>query len=207
MSEALIDDLVTPDVVSSEVVFAGLVWDIKREEFRLAGSSLTREFTAHPGAVAVLAIDERDRVLLIKQYRHPLRAREWELPAGLLDVAHESPLAAAQREFAEEADFVADTWHLLSEFMLSPGGSNEAVRVYLARRITASREVFSRTDEEAGLELRWVDLDEIVDAVLARTVQNSILIIAILAAQAARARGWQTLAPPETPWLRHPSSR
>lgn len=207
MPEPLRDELVTPDLVSGETVFDGKVWNIRREVFALDGHDVTREFMDHTGAVAVLALDEHDRVLLIKQYRHPVRLRDWELPAGLLDFEGEPALAAAQRELAEEADLVAADWQLLSEFMTSPGGSNEVIRVYLARGISAAPEMFHRTEEEAGIEVRWVDLDEAVDAVLARDIQNSILAIALLSAAAGRARGWATLGAADAPWPRHPLQR
>ena len=206
MSE-LRDDAVAPEVLASDVVFDGRVWDVRRDRFKLEGDEITREYVDHTGAVAVLALDERDRVLLIKQYRHPVRMRDWELPAGLLDIRGEAPLLAAQRELAEEADLVAETWDLLAEFMTSPGGSNEVLRVYLARGVSAAPEVFDRTEEEAGIELRWAPLDEVVDAVLSRDLQNSILAIAALSASAGRARGWSTLGDPEAPWPRHPLER
>jgi 8-oxo-dGDP phosphatase len=202
--DRLVDQATTPTIVSSDVVFDGKVWDIRREDFELDGQRITREFVDHPGAVAVLAIDEHDRILLIRQYRHPVRLREWELPAGLLDVAGEPPLLAAQRELAEEVDKVAARWDLLTDFMTSPGGSNEALRVYLARGITNTTQAFDRTEEEAGIEVRWVALDDVVDAVLARDVQNSILVIAALAAAAGRARDWSTLGDPNAPMIRHP---
>ncbi len=201
------DDSVTPTISRSEPVFAGRVWDVRRETFELDGSDITREFVDHPGAVAVLAMDERDRVLLIKQYRHPVRCRDWELPAGLLDEVGESPLAGAQRELAEEVDLVAGQWNLLSEFMSSPGGSNEVIRVYLARGVSAAPDAFERTEEEAGIEVRWVPLDEAVDAVLRRDLQNSILAIAVLSAAAGRSRGWETLGAADAPWPRHPQHR
>lgn len=201
------DDPTSPEVLSSELVFDGRVWDVRRETFELDGQPILRDFVDHPGAVAVLAMDERDRVLLIKQYRHPVRSRDWELPAGLLDLDGESPLAAAQRELAEEVDLVAESWELLSEFMTSPGGSNEVIRIYLARGVSAAPEVFARTEEEAGIELRWVPIDEAVDAVLARDVQNAILCLAVLTAAAGRDRGWHTLGPAEAPWPRHPLER
>ena len=203
----LIDDAVEPELVSSDVVFDGKVWDIRRDVFTLDDGQVTREYVDHTGAVAVLAMDERDRVLLIKQYRHPVRMRDWELPAGLLDVVGEDPLRGAQRELAEEADLVAEQWSLLCEFMTSPGGSNEVIRVYLARGVSAAPDVFTRTEEEADIELRWVPLDDVVDAVLARNAQNSILSVAVLAAQAGRSRGWQTLGDANEPWTRHPGLR
>ena len=201
------DDPVAPEIVRSDVVFDGRVWDIRRDTFLLEGDKITREYMDHTGAVAVLALDERERVLLIKQYRHPVRMRDWELPAGLLDIRGEAPLVAAQRELAEEADLVAETWDLLAEFMTSPGGSNEVLRVYLARGVSAAPETFARTEEEAGIELRWVPLDDVVDGVLSRDVQNSILAIAALSAAAGRSRGWSTLGDPNAPWPRHPLER
>ena len=206
MSE-LKDEPVDLPIVSSDVAFDGKVWDIRRETFTLGEGDITREFMDHTGAVAVLALDDEGRACLIRQYRHPIRAREWELPAGLMDVTGESPIIGAQRELAEEVDLVAEQWNVLVDFQTSPGGSNEALRIYLARGLSDADEVFDRTEEEAELEKTWVSLDDIVDAVLARDVQNSILVIGALAALAARERGWATLAPADAPWPRHPLSR
>lgn len=206
MSE-LRDDLVDLPITASDVVFEGKVWNIRREDFTLDGTTITRDFLDHTGAVAVLALDERGRVLLIKQYRHAVRTRDWELPAGLLDITGEAPLLGAQRELAEEVDLVAESWDLLCEYMTSPGGSNEVIRVYLARGVSAAPEVFERTEEEAGIEVRWVPLDQVVDAVLSRDLQNSILAIAVLSAQALQSRGWQGLGDPNAPWPRHPLER
>jgi ADP-ribose pyrophosphatase len=188
-------------------VYRGNVWNIVKDRFLLDNVEISREYMSHTGAVAVLALDERGRVLLIKQYRHPVRMRDWELPAGLLDVEGESPVLAAQRELAEEADLVAENWTLLTEFATSPGGSNEVIRVFLARGVSESHEVFERTEEEAGIEVRWVPLDEVVEAVLSRRLQNSILMIAVLAAHAARERGWADLGVADSPWPRHPLQR
>lgn len=197
------DDPAQVELLSSDVVFDGAVWDIRRDTFAYNGESIVREYTDHTGAVAILAMDEHDRVLLIKQYRHPVRYRDWEIPAGLLDVADEEPLAAAMRELAEEADLHADRWNVLSEFYSSPGGSDEAIRVYLARDLSPI-EAFARTAEEADIEVTWVPLDTVVDAVLAREVQNPSLTIGALAAHASRARGWVDLGSGDAPWPRRP---
>lgn len=202
----LTDEVVEPRLVKSEQVYKGMVWDLRKETFSYGDGEITREFVDHTGAVAILALDDADRVLLIKQYRHPVRAREWELPAGLLDISGEDPVVGAQRELAEEADIVASDWNVLADFMTSPGGSNEAIRVYLARGLADAGEVFERTDEEADIEKRWVPLDDVVTAVLERRVQNSILALSVLAADAARTRGWATLGDPRAPWPRHPGS-
>ena len=191
------------EVLGDELIHRGKVFDVAREVFDYDGRRITREIVRHPGAVAILALDDEGRVLLIRQYRHPIRTRAWEIPAGLLDQAGEPPLAAAQRELAEEADLAAARWDVLAEFQNSPGGSDETIRVYLARDVSAVP-AFARSDEEADIEVRWAPLDDVVDAVLARRVQSPSLVVGVLAAQASRARDWATLAPGDEPWPRHP---
>jgi 8-oxo-dGTP pyrophosphatase MutT (NUDIX family) len=181
------------EVVSSERAFAGKVWDIRRETFRYGDGEVVREFVDHTGAVAVLALDAEERVLLIQQYRHPIGERDWELPAGLLDIAGEDPAVAAGRELEEEADLVAGSLQLLTEFYTTPGGSNESIRIYLARDLTATAEAFARAEEEADIRIEWVPLDDAVAAVLGGRLHNSILMLGVLTAAAARDRGWSTL--------------
>ena len=172
------------EVVDSTRVYAGRVWDVRRDRFRFGGHEVERDYVDHTGAVAILARDADDRVLVINQYRHPIRSRDWELPAGLLDMQGEDPLAAAKRELAEEADLEAAEWRELLTFATSPGGSDETIRVYEARGVTPTAEPFARTEEEAELVVRWVPLEEAVEAALAGRIHNSILIIAVLAAHA-----------------------
>ncbi|MCU1558444.1 MAG: ADP-ribose pyrophosphatase [Microbacteriaceae bacterium] len=207
VTTGLSDDTFPVKLDSSEVKFHGRVWDIRQDTFEYGDARITREYVDHTGAVAILALDERDRVLLIKQYRHPIGRRDWEIPAGLLDVDGESPVIGAQRELAEEADLVAAEWDLLCDFATSPGGSNEVIRVYLARGLSATSGSFERGEEEADIEVRWVDLDDAVDAVLERSVGNAILSIAVLTAHASRARGWANLGDVDSPWPRHPKLR
>lgn len=185
MTDSPLADETTPvRVLERERVFTGKVWNIVRERFVFGDGELTREFMDHTGAVAVLAQDEQGRVLLAKQYRHPVGQRLWELPAGLLDVDGEPPLEAAKRELAEEADLVAEEWQLLAQHASTPGGSNEIITVYLARGLSAAPEVFARTGEEAEIELRWVPLAEAVDAVLDGRLRNGPLQLALLTAWA-----------------------
>ncbi len=186
MPEPLVDEQLAPPVVESATVFKGAVWDVVREKFRFGDDELVREFQQHPGAVAVLAEDDAGQVLLIKQYRHPIGYREWELPAGLLDVEGEDPLAAAKRELAEEVDLVAAEWSELCQFFSSPGGSSEGITVYRACGVSPAPREFGRTGEEAAIESRWVPFDDVVAAVLNGAVRNAILVIAILNAHARR---------------------
>jgi ADP-ribose pyrophosphatase len=175
----------------------GKIWDLVSETVDLGGSRVVREFVDHPGAVAVIALDDQGRVLLIQQYRHPVRMELWEPPAGLRDVDGEPPHVTAARELEEEADLRAGTWHLLAQFRNSPGGSNEEILVYLARDVSEVPEAerFTREDEEAGIVPRWVPLDEAVDAVLAGRITSPSAAVGVLAAAASRDRGWATLRP------------
>jgi len=183
------------DVLEHEVVYRGRVWDLARDVVDLGDTQVVREYVAHTGAVAVIALDDEDRVLLLSQYRHPARHVLWEPPAGLLDVAGEPAVLAAARELAEEADLVAGRWWRLVEFFTTPGGSSEHITVFLARDLTPVPEAerFARTDEEAAMVPVWVPLDEAVAGVLGDRFASPTTTIGVLAAAAARARGWSTL--------------
>ncbi len=198
--EGLRDQPAEVTITERETVFTGRVWNIEHERFEYNGHEIARDYVDHTGAVAVLALDDNDRFIAIQQYRHPIRTREWEIPAGLLDIAGESALLAAQRELAEEVDLEADSWSVLTDYYTSPGGSNEIVRIFLARDLHNTPVPFERSEEEADMELRWVSLDDAHDAVLAGNVSNSIFQIAVLNAHAARARGWETLRPGDSSW-------
>jgi ADP-ribose pyrophosphatase len=210
MSEPLADRFEARPVVSSEVAMKGIVWDVVRDRVDLGDAgTVTREYVRHTGAVAVLALDAEGRACLIQQYRHPVRAFEWEIPAGLLDVTGEAPQLAAARELHEEADLVAQTWHVLADYVASPGGLDEALRIFLARDLAAVPETerHERDGEELGMPVRWVPLEEVRDAVLSGRVHNATLAIAALAALAARDLDWTTLRPADAPWPGHPAYR
>jgi ADP-ribose pyrophosphatase len=173
-------------VLEAGTVFEGKVFDVAREVARFGDGTIQREFSVHHGAVAVLPIDEDERILLINQYRQPVRSRLWEIPAGLLDVDGEDPLDAAKRELAEETDLVADRWSEPITFYTSPGQSDEQVTLYEARGLHPAPAPHDRADEEAEIVLRWVTLEEAREAAFAGRVGNAILLIAILAADARR---------------------
>ena len=184
------DEPLDPVVLSSELVYEGRVWDVRSDRVRYGDGEIVRQYVAHPGAVAIVALDDEARVLLIQQYRHPIRHRDWELPAGLLDVPGEDPAAAAQRELAEEADLVAAHWEPLVSSWTTPGGNDELIQLFLATGITAADAAHSREDEEADIRLAWVPLDDAVAAVLDGRMRNGILAIGVLAAaQRLRDRG------------------
>ncbi len=183
------------DVVEHRLLHAGRVWDLVSDTVTLDDGDVVREYVDHPGAVAVVALDGQDRVLLLQQYRHPVRHELWEPPAGLLDVEGEDPVTAAARELAEEADLVAGRWWRLVELFSSPGGSDERITVFLARDLTQvpDDERYVRGEEEASMVPVWVPLDDAVAAVLAGRLHSPTAIAGVLAAAAARAAGWSTL--------------
>lgn len=199
------------EVEGRETVFDGMVWDVTRDAFRMAPDTpvLRREYIRHPGAVAVVALDQAQRVCVIRQYRHPVGQELWEIPAGLLDVDGEPMLEAAQRELAEEADLVAAQWEVLVDFFTTPGSSSEGIRIYLARDLTPvpEQERHAREGEEAGMPLAWVPLDEVVSAVLDGRVHNPSLCMGVLAAQVQAATGFSSLRPADAPWTDHPRER
>jgi ADP-ribose pyrophosphatase len=205
--EELADVFTARPVSDEETVHQGMIWDVVRDTVDLGASTVRREYLRHPGAVTVLALDEQDRVLFLRQYRHPVRMELWELPAGLLDVEGEPPLLAAKRELAEEADLEAARWDVLIDWFNSPGGSDEALRCYLARDVTPATSVFERHDEELDMPLLWVPLEEARDAVLAGRVHNPGAALGVLAALAARELGWSTLRPGDAEWPEHPAHR
>ena len=202
----LIHDRPAPrPVTERDVAFRGRVWDVVTEHVRLdATLVVARDVIRHPGAVAVVAFREPGELLLVRQYRHPVGRDMWEPPAGLLDVAGEDPLAAAKRELHEEADAVATTWHVLADFFTSPGGSSEAIRIYLAREISEvpHADRFVREAEEKEMIRRWVVLEDVLAGIAAGELQSPTLVTGAFALDAALRADFATLRPADAPWAR-----
>lgn len=190
-------------VLASQEVWRGRVMGVRSAEVDLGdGAPVVREWVDHPGSVAIVALDDAERVLLLRQYRHPVRAALWEVPAGLLDHDGEDPLAAAQRELAEEADLRAGRWDVLVDIFCTPGGSNESLRVFLARGLVHTGVVHERTAEEAELAPEWVPLDDAVAAILAGRMHSPSATAGLLALDRLRQRGYAGLRPAHAPWFR-----
>lgn len=192
-------------VAVSATLHHGIVWDLVRDTVDFApGVRFDREYVRHTGAVAVLAVDDQDRMLLIRQYRHPVGYTLWELPAGLLDMDGEAPHLAARRELREEAGHDAAAVEALVDVRPSPGGSDEVIRIYLASGVhPAVEEGFERTDEEAELEVRWEQVDDVARAVLAGELTSGVVVPGVLALVARRALA-ADLRPGDVPWPERP---
>ena len=200
------DQHVPVQTLSSREVFSGKGFGIQRDELVLneAQEPILREYMSHPGAVVIVALrgdGGEEEILLERQYRHPVGAKLWEVPAGLLDIPGEDPLVGAQRELAEEADLVAEQWDVLLDIFNSPGCSSESIRIFLARELSQTQTPFDREDEEADFEYQWVKLDDAVTAALQGRLHNASTVCAVLATEAARRRGWE-LRGVSSPWLR-----
>ena len=174
------DQPVEIETNSKEVVFKGRVWDVVTDRFDFAGVELARDYIAHPGAVAVIAVNESQEILMIRQYRRPVGTYLWELPAGLLDVAGEPEVEAAKRELAEETGYKAATIAHLITFHPSPGGNSESISIFFAQGLTKVDYDYVQTGEEVDLQPTWVPLKEAVASVLASEIKNSIAMLAIL---------------------------
>jgi 8-oxo-dGTP pyrophosphatase MutT (NUDIX family) len=196
-------------VVSSEVVYTGRVVELRKDVLLMPdGTQAVREIVGHPGAVGVVAVDADECIVLVNQYRHAVGRRLDELPAGLLDVSGESPLAGAKRELAEEARLQADSWHTLVDLHLSPGFSAEVIRIYLARGLQgAVLDDFVAEHEEESMTVEWVSLDAALARVQQGQITNAAAVAGILAAVASRATGWSGLRSADEPWLVRPGAR
>jgi 8-oxo-dGDP phosphatase len=192
-------------VDSSTDIYKGRVMALRADEVVMPGGRVARrEIIEHPGAVAIAALDPDDRIMMIYQYRHALGRRLWELPAGLLDVASEDPVEAARRELREEAGLEAAEWSVLLDLVPSPGFSDEAIRVFLARGLTEVGRPDLGDDEEADLTTRWVTLSVAVRMVLAGTIVNAVTVAAVLAANTV-AGASTSGRPADAPWPDRPT--
>ncbi|MER7249280.1 NUDIX hydrolase [Kribbella sp. NPDC000426] len=190
-------------VSSSEVVHeTGRVISVRRDTVAPVGAEpFVRDVVVHPGAVGVVALDSANRMLLVRQYRHPVGYKLLEPPAGLLDVQGEQYRLGAERELWEETATKAADWRILVDAFTSPGLTNEAVRIFLARDLSPADETFQREAEEADMETVWAPLIDVVGAVLAGQLQNPILVMGSLAAWTAlNGPGFDTLRPANSPW-------
>lgn len=173
-----------PVYSSADIWRGGAPFAVRRDEISRPGHEeerFERVVVEHPGAVVVLAVDDEERVLVLRQYRHPSGLRFVELPAGLLDVPGEDPVLAARRELREEALLDAAEWTPLNSLYPSPGISAERIETFLARGL---REVgqgdFEPQHEEADMTRHWVPMADLVEAVLARRLTDGPLALAVL---------------------------
>lgn len=206
-------------VVERQDIWQGPIMGVIDEQVALGEGRPTvrRQTATHHDAVAILAWregsassqpDGEPEILMIRQYRHPVRAQLWEIPAGLLDQSGEDPLCAAQRELAEETDYQAAQWDVLTDTFASPGFTTEGSRCFLARGLTPLPHELRtpREEEEAEIVPTWVRFETALAAVLAGCLHNPSTVVGILAAAHARQDDFASLRSPEVSWMRSPLS-
>lgn len=171
------------EVVDSRERFSGKIITVVTDTVRMPGGEpAERDVVRHPGAVGAVAVDDDGRVLLIKQFRHPVRAALWEVPAGIRDVGGEDPEETARRELLEETGWTAREWSHLATIHSTPGNSDERYEIFLACGLAEADERPEVKDEELDLELRWVPLADACAEVLDGRITNSMCAIGVLAA-------------------------
>jgi ADP-ribose pyrophosphatase len=187
-------------VTGSHVKFSNWLITVRNDNVRLPDNQYAeRTVVSHLGAVGILALDERNQVLMIRQYRHPVARELWEIPAGLRDVGGEALLDTARRELLEETGYAARQWHVLVDSYSSPGISTERIRIFLARGLEVAESDYQREGEEKYLRTQWVPLAEAVQAALAGKLHNGAAIQGVLACYIASAAKFSGLRPADAP--------
>jgi 8-oxo-dGDP phosphatase len=192
-------------VLASTPIYHGRILSLRKDDVRMSdGAVAVREVVEHPGAVAIVALQDDGQVVLVRQYRHPVRAFLYELPAGLLDMPGEAPLEAARRELFEETRLAAADWSVLLDLYTSPGMTDEVIRIYLARGISESADRFQPEDEEITMSVVRLPLDDARARVQRGQVTNAAAVAGICATVLAREAQWRPLRPTDAPWLGEP---
>jgi 8-oxo-dGDP phosphatase len=182
-------------VVSSAEQMRNRLIAVRTDKVRMPDDQTAeRSVVTHPGAVAILALDDADRVLMIRQYRHPVGRLLWEIPAGLRDSDGESPLQTARRELLEETGYRAREWHTLVDYFSSPGFSTERLRIFLARGLEFVEENgYKRQHEEKFIVTEWVPLATAVRLALDGKLHNGPAVMGVLAGHVASSEGFSGL--------------
>ena len=191
-------------VLDRQVKATGRVQDFVEDRVLTpSGEQIVRQWVEHPGAVAVMAMDDQGRLAVVHQYRHPVGYRLVEPPAGILDHAGESGVSAARRELAEEARLAASDWRTLVDIFPSPGGLQESIRIFLARDLSPTErpDGFVVDGEEADMCLYWLPLEHLVELIYRGEVQSPTMVAGTLALALAVEQGrLDQLRPADADW-------
>lgn len=165
--------------LSSELIYKGKILNLRQDRVCLPdGREAWREVVEHPGAVAIVALDNENNVYLVRQYRYPVEQVLLEIPAGKLEPGEE-PLACARRELGEEVGLSASECRLLLTFYTSPGFSNERMFLYLA---TGLNKFYGAADADEFLEIEKLPLTEAINQAFTGTIQDAKSVAGLLAA-------------------------
>lgn len=164
--------------LSSEMKFDGKLIKVTYDVAEVNGKEAWREVVHHPGASAVVAIDEDNRIIMEKQFRYALNDYLLEIPAGKLD-AGEDPLVCAKRELEEETGIIASEWISLGTIATSPGFCNEVIHLYVAKGLSKGE---IHWDEDEYVEVERYTFDELLQRIKDEKIKDSKSLSALLLA-------------------------
>ena len=164
--------------LSSEMKFDGKLIKVTYDVAEVDGKEAWREVVHHPGASAVVAIDEENRIIMEKQFRYALNDYLLEIPAGKLD-AGEDPLVCAKRELEEETGIIASEWISLGTIATSPGFCNEVIHLYVAKGLSKGE---IHWDEDEYVEVERYRFDELLQRIKEEKIKDSKSLSALLLA-------------------------
>ena len=174
--------MIIPEVLESQTVYEGKIMSIQRDKLTRGDDNIFIRETAVAGdAVGIVALDDKGRILLVRQYRHPVGEPVWEIPAGRMDIEDEKPEQTALRELQEETDTSAEKIQYLTVFGNSVGWTTEKTYVFLARGLKGVPE-YDRQNEEADIEKKWISMSEALDMVRSGQLNDAKTIIGLLLA-------------------------
>lgn len=171
------DEQLFEKTLSTSYLYRGRIISVRQDTVKThEGETAYREVVEHPGAVAILAIDDQNRVIMVKQHRQPAEAVILEIPAGKLEL-HEDPLTCAKREFQEEAAMDADTWNEMLVFYPSPGFCNEKIYIFQAKGLNSA--VSPGTDPDENIAVEKIPLEETLKMIENGQIIDGKTIIAL----------------------------
>lgn len=169
-------DKETPEILTSERIYRGRIFEVQVDTIREGDKTYTREVVRHDGGASVVALFDDNKVALVRQYRHPTRSYLLELPAGKLE-AGERPEECAARELEEELGVTAKSLELLSEFFPTPGFCGEKLWVYLATDLTATAQ---QLEDDEIVEVVRLPFDRAIEMIATREIEDAKTIIGLL---------------------------
>ena len=165
---------------TTRMIYEGRVIKLGIESLTLPnGVKLDLEIVRHPGGAAIVALDEHDRVCMLRQYRHAGGGWIWEVPAGKLEPG-EAPGATASRELTEEAGLYADRWEELGEILVTPGFCDEVIHLFLARGLTKTD---TRQEPHELIEIHWIPFRDALDRVYNGTIHDAKTMLGLTLAE------------------------